>query len=314
MKLILTSLKHFAIIALILLAGLVVFGLSIGANLHYYEDDLAYTVGGEGPHIFVEGDSVVVNYIRGGRDEGFWVEQRRHAQADTFQADVDFPLDGSTFSFDVYPEVETPPAVYDDGEAIFAVSDVESGFRGFRDLLIAHGVVDEALRWTYGRGHLVLVGDFVDRGASTTQVLWFIYKLEHEARAEGGRVHFILGNHELKTLYGDYEDAAPRYAYTAAILGKQHLDLYGDDALLGRWLMSKNVMERINGHLFVHGGLHPDIADGGYSVEDVNRLLRPTYRQAYVPRPDRGAEDLLLSARTGPAWFRGYFKDSLIQD
>jgi hypothetical protein len=160
----------------------------------------------------------------------------------------------------------------------------------------------------------VLVGDLVDRGASTTQVLWFVYKLEHEARAQGGRVHFVLGNHELKTLYGDYEDAAPRYAYAAAILGKQQADLYGDDALLGRWLASKNMVERINGHLFVHGGLHPGLPDLGYSVDDMNRTLRPTYRQAYFPRPGRGQEDVLLSARTGPAWFRGYFKDSLSVD
>ena len=314
MKLILTNLKHFSITFLILLAGLVVFGLSIGANLHYNENDLAYTIDGEGPHIFIEGDSVVVKYIRGGRDEGFRVERHGYARTDTISVDVSFPLDGSSFPFDVYPETASPPALYDDGQPVFAVSDIESGFFGFRDLLIAHGVVDGALQWTYGRGHLVLVGDFVDRGASTTQVLWFIYKLENEARAQGGHVHFILGNHELKTLYGDYEDAAPRYGYAAAILGMQHSDLYGDDALLGRWMTRKNMMERINGNLFVHGGLHPGLAELGYSVEDVNGLLRPTYRQAYFPRPDRGDEDLLLSARTGPMWYRGYFKDSLSQD
>ena len=77
------------------------------------------------------------------------------------------------------------------------------------------------LNWTFGNGHLVLVGDFVDRGFSTTQVLWFIYKLEQEAEKQGGYVHYILGNHELKNMQGNYESASLKYFHVAAILEKQ---------------------------------------------------------------------------------------------
>lgn len=97
--------------------------------------------------------------------------------------------------------------VYDDGQPILAVSDVETNYRSFRDLLIQHRVMGRELRWTFGRGHLVLLGDFVDRGASTTQVLWLIYKLEQAALAQGGRMHFILGNHEIKNLQGNFQAA-----------------------------------------------------------------------------------------------------------
>ncbi len=135
-----------------------------------------------------------------------------------FTAGITFPLDGSSCSFDVDPEIETPPAFFDDGQPNYAVLDVGCGFRGFGDLFAVHGVIDDVLRWTCGRGRVARVGEFVDRGASTTHVLWFTSKLDHYASAQGGRIHFILGNHVLKALYGDRENAAPRYAYTAAIL------------------------------------------------------------------------------------------------
>ena len=99
-----------------------------------------------------------------------------------------------------------------------------------------------------------------DRGPSTTQVLWLIYQLEQAARAQGGTVHYILGNHEIKNLQGNFQAADKKYQFVATVLGKQQIDLYGEKSLLGRWLASKNSAELINGHLFVHGGLHPKLA------------------------------------------------------
>ena len=67
------------------------------------------------------------------------------------------------------------------------LSDIEGNFQAFRDFLINAKVIDTGLNWTFGDKHLVLVGDFVDRGASVTQVLWLIHKLEQQACAPAGR-------------------------------------------------------------------------------------------------------------------------------
>lgn len=314
MRILLTNLKHFLLTFTILFCLLIGAAISFGVDIDIGDNPLAYTLSGEGPHIFYEGDQLVENYIRGDREEGFYVEQRRHDLDAKFTSEVHFKLDGSVFEFDVHPDVQTPKSVYDDGEAVLAISEVESGYKGFRDFLIAHKVIDEGLNWSFGKGHLVLVGDFVDRGFSTTQVLWFIYKLEQEARAQGGHVHFILGNHEIKNLQGNFQKAAYKYFHIAAIIGKQQFDLYGPQSVLGRWLEAKNSLELINGHLFVHGGIHPDVVKTGYSLDDINDIVRKNYRQAYFPKRNRNDEDVLLSTRNGPSWYRGYFQDDLSQE
>jgi hypothetical protein len=308
MKLLLTNLKHFLITLTILAAIAIGVAVKFGADIYYGDNDLAYKVGDEGPHIFYEGDQYVVNYIRGDSDNGFHVEKARYEFEKQTRARVYFPLEDNSFEFEIGNNLRTPDISYQDDEPIVAISDLESGFSTFRDFLIANKVIDSELNWTFGKGHLVLVGDFVDRGFSTTQILWFIFKMEQDAEDHGGHVHFILGNHEIKNLQGNFQKAAFKYFYIASILDKQQFDLYGPDALLGRWMASKNAIEMINGHLFTHGGLHPDIANSDLTLHAANDIVRRNYRQAYFRKTPGGVEDLLTSTRTGLAWYRGYFE------
>ena len=345
MSFFLTHIKHFGISMLILLAGLLGVGLSIGADAHLFEDKLAYQLEGE-IHVFFEQGQTVARVIKGDNDRGFTVESvvladtaakpdagpatagedvttgsrylaKNHAG--TTQLKLVFPEDSSHFTVDI-PDVatvaqrqQTPEAQYQDGEPIVAISDIESGFAAFRQFLVTHGVADMQLNWTFGKGHLVLVGDFVDRGASTTQVLWGIYKLEQAAREAGGHVHFIIGNHEIKNLQGNFQAANDKYFYIAGMLGKQQYQLFDDNALLGRWLATKNVLEIINGVAFVHGGLHPELANYQTSVADINQIVRSNYRNLYYSPVTVSKTSFLHSSTTGPAWYRGYFKDDLTQ-
>lgn len=305
-----TSLKQFAVSTLVLLAGLVAFGLLIGADAHLFEDRRAYQLDGE-VHVFFKDDHLVAHAIRGDNDRGFHVDSIVLPGTGAASIDVVFPADGSVFDVHVAREILPPDVTYDDGEPIVALSDIESGFGAFRRFLVAHGVADEKLNWTFGKGHLVLVGDSVDRGASTTQVLWGAYKLEQSAAQAGGTVHFIIGNHEIKNLQGNYQSAEEKYFHIAAILGKQQYQLFDDNSLLGRWLASKNVVEVINGVAFVHGGLHPGIAERQVSLQDINHIVRSGYRTPYFTPATATTESWLRSSTTGPAWYRGYFKEKL---
>ena len=314
MKTIFIYLRHFLFVLLVLAVPTLALALAYGVDFDYGDDMRAYKVSGEGPHVFETADGWVVNHIRGSRVEGFWLEQSRHAAGQCFEKTVQFPLDGSQFTVRIEPRLATPAIVHNDGQPILALSDVEGNYRSFRDFLIQHRVIDDGLRWTFGQGHLVLVGDFVDRGASTTQVLWLIYKLEQEAKANGGQVHFILGNHEIKNLQGNFQAAHKKYLGVASILERQQHELMGPESFLGRWLASKNSIEKINGHLFVHGGLHPGLLDAGLDLDQMNRSVREHYRRAYFPRQQRLGEDLLINTQTGLAWYRGYFEGGVSQD
>ena len=50
------------------------------------------------------------------------------------------------------------------------------------ELLKNNKIIDEDLKWTFGDGHFVIVGDVFDRGDKVNEVLWFLYDLEIQAK------------------------------------------------------------------------------------------------------------------------------------
>ncbi len=308
-------LKHVFSTLLVLALIAISFGLYHGASASYGHNPKRLTFHNEGPYAFYKNDSILsVNYIKGTKEEGFYLDQKEYPIGASISASCAFPLDSTRIDFNLKTSFTSPPSLYNDGNKILAISDIESGYKTFRDFLIRSQVIDQQLNWTFGKGHLVLVGDFMDRGFSTTQVLWFIFKLEQEAAKKGGQVHFIIGNHELKNMYGDYQAASLKYTFIASILGKSQANLYDEKSVLGRWLASKNVIESINGILFAHGGLHPDIVNIDMSLDEINAFVRSTYYTAPYPKPTKEETQLLVSSKKGICWYRGYFKDDLSQE
>lgn len=311
---ILRYLRHIALTILIPLPFVMLFGLYHGASFHYGDDPLALQWDNEGPYIFYKNDStVMVNYIKGDPDNGFHVVEREcHADSLT-SVTCYYPMDSSQFQISVETSFKKPKSIFDDDGRILAISDIESNYKALRDFLITSNVINQDLDWTFGNGHLVLLGDFVDRGYFTTQVLWFIYKLEQAAEEAGGFVHYIIGNHELKMMYGDYLATSPKYYHVASLLGRRQVELYDKQSLIGRWMAGKNAIEMINGNLFVHGGIHPDLANSTLSLEEINELLRSSYHHSFSPRSVKTPEQFILSTITGPCWYRGYFREHLTQ-
>ena len=99
---------------------------------------------------------------------------------------------------------------------IIALSDIEGNFNAFSSFLMANKVINKNFDWIFGNGHLVLLGDFMDRGTNVTQCLWLIYKLEQQAALQNGKVHFVIGNHEAMNLQGNVKYVAPKYKGPAA--------------------------------------------------------------------------------------------------
>lgn len=308
-------LKHFLLTTIVLGGLAVLFGLYHGASLHYADHPLMYNIGNEGPYVFYENDSIlIVNYVKGNKDDGFYVDKKEyHINSETSITSY-FQIDSTSFDFKINSTIQIPKTTYIDGNPIVAISDIEGGYKTFRDFLINNNVIDTDLNWVFGKGHLVLVGDFVDRGWSTTQVLWFIYKLEQDAKKYGGFVHFIIGNHELKNMQGNYDSAADKYLAVSRILEKKQSELYDQKSFIGKWLSSKNSIEIINGNLFAHGGIHPKVASFNLSLDEINQTIRSNYYKAYYPKTKKTIEQVLTSNKTGICWYRGYFKDDLTQE
>ncbi len=101
------------------------------------------------------------------------------------------------------PHPDASADTFSDVRRIVAIGDIHGDYQRLVELLQTAGLVDAKNAWTGGATHLVLDGDFVDRGDHSRQVLDLLMDLEPQARKAGGRLHALIGNHEAMDLYGD---------------------------------------------------------------------------------------------------------------
>jgi hypothetical protein len=88
-------------------------------------------------------------------------------------------------------------------QRIVAMGDIHGDYGRFVELLRNAQLVDRNNAWAGGATHLVLTGDFLDRGPAPRQVMDLLIDLEPQAEKAGGRVHALIGNHEAMNIYGD---------------------------------------------------------------------------------------------------------------
>jgi hypothetical protein len=193
---------------------------------------------------------------------------------------------------------------------LFVVADTHGEYEILASMLKAQHVVDGKLRWNFGRGHLVVLGDVFDRGAHQTEILWLIYELEAEARKAGGGVHFVLGNHEAMELQGDLRYLNPRYRETTQLLGVDSYDqLFNATSVLGQWLRSKAAVLKLNDLLCLHGGISPELVGRGWTLAQINDGVRSALGPALFANAAERERVEFLFGESGPLWYRGYFPD-----
>ena len=216
---------------------------------------------------------------------------------------------------------------------VIAVSDIHGAFVEFTTLLKGMHLIDDDGHWTGSVDHLVIVGDVLDRGAASRDVLALIMRLETEAEHAGGRVHLVLGNHEIMNLVGDLRyvavDEYARYADVedpqdrseelqrfsrlrqdkqldeATLLNRfnqkhppgffGHRQLFSAEGVFGKWLLARPVIIKINGSIFVHGGLSQSVS--GLTLDEINDHHQKVLRD-YVFSRDYFMDNGVLEAAT----------------
>ncbi len=160
------------------------------------------------------------------------------------------------------------------------------------------------LGFLFGRDRLWLVGDLVNRGPRSLEVLRWARELSERL---GERMRVVLGNHDLHLLARCDGRAGPRRKDTL----DEVLAAPDRDELVA-WLASRRLVHREGGVLMVHGGLLPR-----WTPEDAERLAReiepllrdPEGRAALIERglelpaghpdrPRRAALDAFAGLRT----------------
>lgn len=197
-------------------------------------------------------------------------------------------------------------------ERVVAFADVHGAYDDWVALLKEVGVVDDKLNWSGGKTHLVSVGDLIDRGPGSRQVVELLKKLDAQADAAGGAVHMTLGNHEVMVMTGelryvsaaefaafaDDETDADREAFYAEY---RRFNTGGDEATvratfdeqfprgflalrkayslkgeLGSWLIRQPFVIKVNDKVYMHGGIAADAADK--SIKQLNLSLTDELR------------------------------------
>jgi bis(5''-nucleosyl)-tetraphosphatase (symmetrical) len=166
--------------------------------------------------------------------------------------------------------------------ARIAIGDVQGCYDELRTLLERCGYAPE-------RDRLWLVGDLVNRGPRSLEVLRFV-------RALGDSATVVLGNHDLHLL-------AVALGTRRTLRGDDTLDAIfeaPDRDLLLEWLLTRPLahFDAAAGDLLIHGGLVPE-----WTVEKTLALAREVesalrddpralFDAMYGDRPDRWSEDL----------------------
>jgi len=160
------------------------------------------------------------------------------------------------------------------GRSTFVISDIGGDFQNFCRILGLGKVINRSLNWIFADGHLIILGNCLDNNKDVLECLWLIYSLEEKAKKEGGYVHFIWGNKELKNINGDWRFMHPRYAVLPDGEKIMSTALYDGSNELWRWLKTKNLVERVGRILFVHGSISMKLLYSKLQLEDINNLSR----------------------------------------
>ena len=188
---------------------------------------------------------------------------------------------------------------------IVAMGDVHGHVDKLTAILQGTGILDSKLKWSGGTDHVVLCGDLVDRGPHDRALLDMLQRLQKEARKDGGWVHALPGNHDLMNLTRDFRFVSPESYHDfakdervedrrdgwdvfrqfsddipddrkQAVFDEQfppgyfaHQQAFGGDGKYGSWLAKQPIVIKVNGIVFLHGGLTPEVAALG--LEEINR-------------------------------------------
>jgi hypothetical protein len=189
-------------------------------------------------------------------------------------------------------------------ERVVAFADVHGANTELLQLLRETGIVDAQDRWAAGKAHVVNTGDLLDRGDGSRQVMDLLMRLQTEARAAGGQLHVVLGNHEAMNILGDlrYVNTGEYAAYTDMEQATERADARGaweaangagsgaefdkkfppgyfghraafsPNGKYGQWLLSLPVAIIVNDTLFMHAGPGPVLR--GMSLQELDLRYR----------------------------------------
>lgn len=210
-------------------------------------------------------------------------------------------------------------------DRLVAIGDVHGDMTALRAVLTLADVIDGDGHWTGGETVVVQVGDQTDRGDEEREVLHWLEALAEEARAAGGAVYPLLGNHETMNVeldfryvteggWADFADvswdpADPLYAEFEPF-ERPRVAAFRPGGPYAALLAPHAIAVVVGGTAFVHGGLLPEHV--AYGLDAINE-------ETTAWMLGETEEPAVLLGEDSPEWSRHYsdapdWEDCLLLD
>jgi len=202
---------------------------------------------------------------------------------------------------------------------LVAIGDLHGDLEATRHALRLAKVVDDADRWIGGTTVVVQTGDQLDRGDQERAILELLDRLAREAKAAGGALVVLNGNHEVMNVlwdfryvteggYRDFADvkpddpADPRLAEVPEP-ARGRAAAFAPGGPYARILAQRPIAAIVGDTAFVHGGILPEhVARLAKLDQDVR-----TWMSGGVDEP-RAIVEAIMDEQ-GPVWTRFYADD-----
>lgn len=207
-----------------------------------------------------------------------------------------------------------PSSVF--AQRIVAIGDLHGDVGATKAALLLAGAIDETEHWVGGDLIVVQTGDQLDRGDDEQVILDWLDRLQDEARAAGGVLHILNGNHELMNArpdlryvteggFADFEDTVEIDEPDSLLLAhdpahRARVAAFRPGGPYAKLLAERPVVLVIGDNVFVHGGVLPMHLDYGLDRlnEEVSRWLL-----------GEGEPPAFIHTRESPTWTRNYSDD-----
>ena len=175
---------------------------------------------------------------------------------------------------------------YSNVKDIFVLGDIHGDFSILKKALYKSKLINNSLKWIGGRAHLVQLGDLLDgrirlKSSNSNNDIFameeftifeFLNNLDIQARKQGGRVHYLIGNHELMNLIGRFDYVLDKHMSATGLKIRKQLFQPGGYMASMMACHSYGIL-KINNWVFCHGGLLPHHVDKR-SITWINKLVK----------------------------------------
>ena len=203
-------------------------------------------------------------------------------------------------------------------ERLVAIGDVHGDLEATRTALRLAGAIDANDHWSGGKLVVVQAGDQLDRGDDERRIVDLLAALGEEAKAAGGALHVLNGNHETMNVAGDFRYVTPggftsfaEFAtanrpelarFSPSERGRAAAFLPGGPYALK--MSGRPTILILGDSVFVHGGVSPEHVR--YGIERINREVGQFMRGEIRELPP------FLQRDDSPMWLRAYSDEPLL--